>query len=59
MTEVRPRMDDAMQVRGLADRTRETYRAAVSGWARYDRRSPDQISDDEVQAYVMITGGHE
>jgi site-specific recombinase XerD len=46
-------MDDAMQVRGLADRTRETYLAAVTGLARYYRRSPDQISDDEVQAYVL------
>ena len=53
MTELRRRMDDAMQVRGMADRTRETYLAAVTGLARYYRRSPDQISDDEVQAYVL------
>lgn len=42
-----------MRVRGMADRTRETYLAAVTGLARYYRRSPDQISDDEVQAYVL------
>lgn len=46
-------MDDAMQVRGMADRTRETYLAAVTGLARYYRRSPDQIADDDVQAYVL------
>ena len=53
MTELRRQMDDAMQVRGMADRTRETYLAAVTGLARYYRRSPDQISDDEVQAYLL------
>ena len=41
-----------MVVRGMADRTRETYAWAVEGLARYYRRSPDQISDQEVQAYL-------
>ena len=53
MTELRRRMDADMVVRGKADRTRETYLAAVTGLARYYHRSPDQISDDEVQAYVL------
>lgn len=41
MTELRRRMDDDMQVRGMADRTRETYLWAVSGLAMFYRRSPD------------------
>ncbi|MBA3642025.1 MAG: site-specific integrase [Acidobacteriota bacterium] len=53
MTELRRRMDADMAVRGMADRTRETYQAAVTGLARYYHRSPDQISDDEVQAYLL------
>lgn len=53
MTELRRQMDDDMTVRGMADRTRETYLRAVTGLARHDRRSPDQIADDEVQAYVL------
>ena len=53
MTELRRRMDADMVVCGKADRTRETYLAAVTGLARYYHRSPDQISDDEVQAYVL------
>lgn len=53
MTELRRRMDADMVVRGKADRTRETYLAAVTGLARYYHRSPDQISDDEVQAYLL------
>ena len=52
MTELRRRMDEAMVVRGMADRTRETYLWAVEGLARYYRRSPDQISDQEVQDYL-------
>ena len=53
MTELRRRMDGDMVVRGMADRTRETYLTAVTGLARYYRRSPDQISDEEVQAYLL------
>jgi integrase/recombinase XerD len=53
MTELRRRMDDDMQVRGMADRTRETYLWAVSGLATFYRRSPDRISDQEVQAYLL------
>jgi site-specific recombinase XerD len=46
-------MNDDMQVRGLAERTRETYLWAVSGLATFYRRSPDQISDQEIQAYLL------
>ena len=53
MTELRRRMDDAMLVRGLADRTRESYLWAVTGLARFYHRSPDQISEEEVQAYLV------
>ena len=53
MTELRRRMDDDMVVRGMAGRTREAYLGAVTGLATYYRRSPDQISDEEVQAYLL------
>ena len=53
MTELRRRMDDAMIVRGMADRTRETYLWAVTGLATFYHRSPDQIADAEVQAYLL------
>jgi site-specific recombinase XerD len=53
MTALRKRMDADMQVRGMAARTRETYLWAVTGLAKFYRRSPDQISDDEVQAYLL------
>jgi site-specific recombinase XerD len=53
MTELRRRMDDDMLARGLADRTRESYLWAVTGLARCYHRSPDQISDVEIQAYLV------
>jgi integrase/recombinase XerD len=53
MTELRRRMDDDMLARGFADRTRESYLWAVTGLARFYRRSPDQITDAEIQAYVV------
>jgi len=53
MTELRRRMDEDMVVRGMAERTRESYLAAVTGLATHYRRSPDAISDAEVQAYLL------
>ena len=53
MTELRRRMDEDMIVRGMAERTRETYLWAVTSLARFYQRPPDRISDEEVQAYVL------
>ncbi len=53
MTELRQRMDEDMLVRGMADRTRESYLWAVTGLATFYHRSPDQVSDGEVQAYLL------
>ena len=53
MTELRRRMTDDMVVRWMAKATQEAYLAAVVGLARFYRRSPDQISDEEVQAYLI------
>jgi integrase/recombinase XerD len=53
MTELRRRMDNDMVLRGMAATTREAYLAAVTGLARYYRRSPDQVSEEEVQAYLL------
>ena len=53
MTKLRQRMDDDMLARGRADRTRESYLEAVTGLARFHRRSPDEITDAEIQAYLV------
>lgn len=52
MTELRRRMIQQMTIRGFAPRTHESYLAAVQQLARYYRRSPDQLSVEEVQAYL-------
>jgi hypothetical protein len=46
---LRQRMLDALQLRGMAPRTQETYVDAVSSLARHYRRSPELLSAEEVQ----------
>jgi len=53
MTTLRMRMDNDLLVRGMAARTRETYLAAVTRLARHYHRPPDQLSLQEVQAYLI------
>ena len=53
MTPLRQRMLDALELRGMAVRTRETYIDAVARLARHYRRSPDALGADEVQAYLL------
>jgi len=53
MTALRRQMDNDMVVRGMAMKTREAYLAAVVGLVRFYRRSPDQLSDAEVQTYLL------
>ena len=53
MKTLRQQMDDAMIVRGFAARTRESYLAAVIALAKYYRRSPDLLTEEEMQAYFL------
>ena len=53
MTERRRRMVNDMVLRGMAEKTRQSYTQAVAGLAKFYRRSPDQISHDEVQTYLL------
>jgi integrase/recombinase XerD len=53
MTALRAQMDADMVVRGMAVKTREAYLAAVASLARFYQRPPDQISEAEVQAYLL------
>lgn len=53
MGQLRTRMENDMVVRGLAERTRKSYLAAVTALAKFYGRSPDRISEDEVQAYLL------
>ena len=53
MTPLRQRMLDALQVRGMAQRTQEAYIDAVARLAHHYRRSPDVLSAEEVQQYLL------
>ncbi|MBI4610979.1 MAG: site-specific integrase [Candidatus Rokubacteria bacterium] len=53
MATLRQQMDNDKLVRGFAERTRESYLAAVARLAKFYRRSPDQLTPEEVQAYLV------
>jgi len=46
-------MEQAMVVRGLAPLTRKAYVRAVIGLAKHYGQPPDQLTRDEVEAYVL------
>lgn len=53
MHPLRKQMDDDMVLRGMAVRTRESYLKAVAGLAKHYHRALDQISEAEVQQYLL------
>jgi integrase/recombinase XerD len=53
MTVLRERMIEDMQLRGLAPRTQAAYVAAVAQLARYYRKSPEEISEEELRQYLL------
>jgi site-specific recombinase XerD len=53
MTELRQRMDDAMVLRGFALRTGETYLACVAGLAKHYHCSPDRLTAEQTQSYLL------
>ncbi len=54
MTPLRKQMIKDMTVRGLAENTRKSYLNSVSSLARHYGRSPDRISAQEVQDYLLF-----
>jgi integrase/recombinase XerD len=53
MGALREQMDADLTLRGMSVRTREAYLGAVAQLAKYYRRAPDQISEAEVQQYLL------
>jgi integrase/recombinase XerD len=54
MTPLRQRMIEAMQLRGLALRTQESYLAAVQQLALHYGKSPDLITEEELRQYFLF-----
>ena len=53
MTPLRQRMLDALVLRGMSVRTQESYIDDVVRLARHYRRSPETLTADEVQSYLL------
>jgi hypothetical protein len=53
MTPLRVRMIEDMKLAGLAETTQGIYLQAVRGLAGRYRRSPDQLSEEEVRRYLL------
>jgi integrase/recombinase XerD len=53
MTELRQRMIECLQLRGLSERTQETYVRAVRQLAEHYHKSPDLITEEELRQYFL------
>jgi integrase/recombinase XerD len=53
MTKLREQMIQEMTLRGLSANTQRTYLRAVSQLAEHYGRSPDQISNRDIKAYLF------
>jgi integrase/recombinase XerD len=54
MTLLRRRMLEDMQLRGLSERTQETYLRAVRQLAEHYGVSPDQLTEEEIRQYFVF-----
>ena len=53
MTELRKRMIECLQLRGLSERTQEAYVRAVRQLADHCHKSPDLITEEELRQYFL------
>jgi len=53
MSELRKRMIECLQLRGLSERTQESYVRAVRQLAEHYHKSPDLISEEELRQYFL------
>jgi len=53
MTELRSKMIKSMELRNLSKNTQRSYLEAVSGLARHYKKSPDNISKNMVEDYLL------
>ena len=53
MTALRQKMIEDMQLRGLAERTQESYVQVVKQLAEYHGKSPERIDEAELRRYFL------
>jgi len=51
---LRQRMTNDLKVRGLAENTQKAYLLAITSLARHYNLSPDQISAEQIQLYLIF-----
>lgn len=54
MTELRRRMIEDLQLKGMSERTQEMYVRAVRQLAEYYRKPPDRITEEELRRYFLF-----
>ncbi len=53
MTELRQKMIRAMELNNLSDNTQRAYLADVTGIARFYNQSPDQLTKEKIEDYLL------
>jgi integrase/recombinase XerD len=53
MGALRQKMIEEMKLRNFSPRTQQCYVSAVVGLVKHYRRSPDQLTQDEIRAYLL------
>lgn len=53
MSPLRQKMTDLMTVKNYSPRTRDSYLYAMTALVRYYRRAPDQLTQDDLQNYLI------
>ena len=53
MTPLREKMIKAMELRNLAQNTQRYYLSAVTGITRHYKQSPDQLTQEMIEDYLL------
>ena len=53
MGALRTRMIEEMKLRNFSPRTQQSYLAAMIGLVKHHRRSPDQLTQEEIRVYLL------
>ena len=53
MGALRTKMIEEMELRNFSSRTQQSYVSAMVGLVKYYRRSPDQLTQDEIRSYLL------
>ena len=53
MTPLRHRMTEEMQIRDLAKNTQQAYLLQVSAFARFFRKSPEELGPEQIRTYQL------